>query len=44
MKKQLKGRQFSSDAEVIVAAETWFGGQHSEYFLEWLARVTDLSL
>jgi len=27
LKKQLKGRHFSSDAEVIAAAETWFNGQ-----------------
>jgi hypothetical protein len=33
MEKQLKGRYFSSDAEIIVAAETWFDGQTSEFFL-----------
>jgi len=32
LKKQLKGRHFSSDAEVIAAAETWFDGQPSEVF------------
>ena len=32
LKKQLKGRHFSSDAEVIAAAETWLDGQHSELF------------
>ena len=31
-KKQLKGRNFSSDAEVIAAAETWLDGQPSEFF------------
>ena len=31
-KKQLKGRHFSSDEEVIAAAETWLDGQHSEFF------------
>ena len=31
-KKQLKGRHFSSDAEVIAAAETWLDGQSSDYF------------
>jgi len=36
--KQLKGRHFSSDAEVIAAAETWLDGQASEFF-EWLAKV-----
>ena len=39
LKKQLKGRHFSSDAEVIAAAETWLDGQPSEFFLEWLAKV-----
>ena len=32
-KKQLKGRHFSSDAEVIAAAETWLDGQLSDFFL-----------
>ena len=32
LKKQLKGRHFSSDAEVIATAETWFDGQHSEFY------------
>ena len=32
LKKQLKGRHFSSDAEVFTAAETWFDGQSSELF------------
>ena len=31
-KKQLKGRHFSSNAEVIAAAETRLDGQHSEFF------------
>jgi len=39
LKKQLKGRHFSSDAEVIAAAETWLDGQPSEFFFEWLAEV-----
>ena len=30
---QLKGRHFSSDAEVIAAAEIWLDGQTSECFL-----------
>jgi hypothetical protein len=33
LKKQLKGCYFSSDAEVIAAAETWLDGQHSDFFL-----------
>ena len=40
LKKQLKDRHFSSDAEIIAAAETWFDGQHSDFFFEWLAKVT----
>jgi len=36
--KQLKGRHFSSDAEVIAAAETWLDRQRSDFF-EWLSRV-----
>jgi histone-lysine N-methyltransferase SETMAR len=32
LKKQLKGHHFSSDAEVIFAAETWLEGQPSEFF------------
>jgi len=39
LKKQLKGRHFSSDAEVIAAAETWLDGQPSEFFLRGLAKV-----
>ena len=35
-KKQLQGRHFSSDAEVIAAAETWLDGQPSEFFLSGL--------
>ena len=40
LKTQLKGRNFSSDAEVIAAAETWLDGQHSEFFFELFAKVT----
>jgi len=36
LKKQLKGRHFSSDAEVIADAETWLDGQTSEFFLSVL--------
>ena len=32
LKKQLKGRHSSSDAEVIAATETWLDGQYSEFF------------
>ena len=37
-KKQLKGRHFSSDAEVIAIAETWLDGQPSELFLSGLQK------
>ena len=37
--KQLKGRHFSSDAEVIAAAETWLDGQLSEFVLSGLQKV-----
>ena len=32
LKKQLKGRHFSSDAEVIAGAETWLDGQIYDFF------------
>jgi len=32
----VKGRHFSSDAEIIAAAETWLERQTSEYFLSGL--------
>ena len=41
-KKQFKIRQFSSDAEVIAAAETWLDGQPSDFFFEWLAKSQSL--
>ena len=33
LKKQLKGRQFSSNAEVVTAPETWLDEQTTEFFL-----------
>jgi len=39
LKKQLKGRHFSSDMEVIAAAETWLDGQPSEFFLSGLQKL-----
>ena len=39
LKKQLKGRHFLSDVEFIAAAETWFDGQHSEFFLSDLQKL-----
>ena len=39
LKIQLKGHHFSSEVEVIAAAETWLDGQPSEFFFEWLAKV-----
>ena len=32
LKKQLNGRHFSSDGDVIAAAETWLDGQFSDFF------------
>ena len=39
LNKQLEGRHFSSEAEVIAAAETWLGGQPSEFFLSGLQKL-----
>jgi hypothetical protein len=39
LKKQLKGRHFLSDVEVISAVESWLDGQHYGFFFEWLAKV-----
>ena len=39
LKKQLKGCHFLSDAEVIVAMETWLDGQPSEFFLSGLQKL-----
>jgi hypothetical protein len=35
----MKGRHFSSDAEVIAAAETWLDGQPSDFFLSGLQKL-----
>ena len=35
----MKGRHFSSDAEVIAALETWLDGQPSEFFLSGLQKL-----
>jgi len=39
LKKKLIVRHFSSDAEVIAAAETWFDGQLSEFFFSGLQKL-----
>ena len=39
LKKRLKGCHFSSDAEVIAAAETWLGGQRSEFYMSGLQKL-----
>jgi len=39
LRKQLKGRHFSSDAEVITASETWLNGQPSDFFLSVLQKL-----
>jgi histone-lysine N-methyltransferase SETMAR len=41
--KQLEGRHFPSDDEVITAAETWLDGQHSEKFLSGLQTLEQRS-
>ena len=43
LKEQLKGRHFSSDAEVIAAAETLLDGQPSEFFLSGLQKLEQLA-
>jgi len=35
----LKGRHFSSEAEVIAGAETWLDGQPSEFFSSGLQKL-----
>ena len=35
----MKGRHFSSDADVIAPAQTWLDGQYSEYFLSDLQKL-----
>jgi len=39
LKKQLKSRHFSSDEEVIAAAETWLDGQPSDFFFSGLQKL-----
>jgi hypothetical protein len=39
LKKQLKGRNFLSDMEVIAAVETWLDGQLSGFFLSGLQKL-----
>jgi len=50
LEKQLKGRHFSSNTEVIAVVETWFDGQPSEFFLsdlqklqQWAKKCIELS-
>jgi len=42
LKKQLKGRHFSSGPEVIAAAETWLDGQPSDFFFFGVACLQKL--
>ena len=39
LKKQLRGRHFSYDAEIIAAVETWLVRQPSEFFLRGLQKL-----
>ena len=43
-KSTMKGRNFSCDAEVIAAAETWLDGQPSELLLSGLQKLRFWSL
>jgi len=43
LKKQLKSSHFSSDAEIIPAAETWLDGQYSDFFLSGLQKLEQRS-
>jgi len=43
LKKQLKGHNFSSNAEIIAAAETWLYGKYSEFFSSELQNVEQRS-
>ena len=38
-KKQLKGRHFSSEVEVIAAAEIWLDGKYSEFLFSDLQKL-----
>jgi len=38
-KKQLKSRHFSSDTEIIAAAETWLDGKPSDFFFSGLQKL-----
>jgi len=44
MRKQLKSRHLSSDAEVVAAEENWLDGQPPDFFFDWLAKVRFWSL
>jgi hypothetical protein len=35
----LKGRHFSSDTQIITAAESWLDGQITEFFLSGLQKL-----
>ena len=39
--KQLKGSNFSSEEEVIAAAETWLDGQNSDFFWSGLQKLEE---
>jgi hypothetical protein len=41
--KQLKGRHFPSNTEVIAAAETWLDGQIFEFFFSGLQKLKQLA-
>jgi hypothetical protein len=39
LKKELKGRHFSSDMEIIAATETCWTDNLLNFFFEWLAKL-----
>ena len=39
VKKQLKGRHFYSDAQVVAALETWLDSKPSDFFLSGLQKL-----
>jgi len=43
LNKRLKGRHFSSDGEVITAAETWLDGRPYEFLLSGLQKLQQLA-
>jgi len=43
LKKQLKGRHFSSDVDIIAAVESWLDRQHSDFLFSGLKNLEQLA-